>query len=391
MTASFFSARLSRRAFVAGLTAATVAGAQGIRAQGAPFGGGGQVESAYKYGSGPYAVTYNNKVYYYGTGTDGTGYYNTYDGSTYTPAQAYPSQSAKYQGRPCASVYNGKQYVYYYGQDSKYYAYAYDGQAYAAPQDVSGGYAYSAPPYGVTYQNNLYLYGVASDGNLYAQSYNGTSYSAPVKVNGTEQVGAYAPYAVEYGGYANVFYVSKDNKVYWNRYNGTAYTGAKALPGPGTYGYAPYAIGNPSDQKLYAYAATTDGTPYYNVFTEGQGWGGFTAYPTPPAAKVAQYQPSAYVYQGAQHVVYTGSDYHAYYTTYQNGSYSAYTDLGGNYAYEPVQYEYNGNYYLAYTGQDGYVYYKTYSGGGNKAAPLYTPTPSYNSGYQVTPTPTPTY
>src|SRR5690242_17709864 len=132
---TFFSTRVSRRTFVAGLATATVVGARGSLtvAQAAPFGGGGQVESAYKYGAGPYAVTYNNKVYYYGTGTDGTGYSNTYDGATYTPSQAYPSQSAKYQGRPCAYVYSGKQYVYYYGQDSKYYAYAYDGQAYAAP------------------------------------------------------------------------------------------------------------------------------------------------------------------------------------------------------------------------------------------------------------------
>lgn len=391
--ATFFSTRVSRRTFVAGLATATVVGARGplTFAQAAPFAGGGQVQNGYQYAAGPYAVKYKNTLYVYGTGADGTGYYSTYDGTTYAPAQAYPSQPAKYQGRPCAYVYGDKQYVYYYGQDNKYYAYVYDGQSYAAPQDVSGGYAYAAPPYGVTYQNKLYLYGVASDGNLYAQAYDGSDYGAPEKVNGAEQAGAWAPYAVEYGGYANIFYVAKDGKVYWNRYDGSAYVGAKALPGDGTYGYAPYAIADPTDEaRLYAYAATTDGTPSYNIFTPGQGWGGFTAYPTPPAAKVAQYQPSAYVYQGAQHIVYPGVDYHAYYATYQNGSYSAYVDLGANYAYEPVQYEYAGGYYLTYTGQDGYVYYKTYSGGGNKAAAPNTPTPPYG-GYQVTPTPTPSY
>jgi hypothetical protein len=254
---------------------------------------------------------------------------------------------------------------------------------------LAAGYAYAAPPYAATYRGKLYLYGVAGDGNLYARAYDGNAYGPPQQVNGGERVGAYQPYAVDYGGYANIFYVTQDGKGYWNRYDGTAYTGAKALPGSYTFGYAPYAVGYPADQKLYVYAVSTDGIPYYNVFTPGQGFSGYTAYQTPPPAKV-KYQPSAYVYQGAQHVVYTGEDGHAYYTSYQNGEYSGFSDLGANYAYTPIQYEYGGKYYLTYTGQDGYVYYKTYSGGG-QVAPPYTPTPSYGGGYGPTPTPTPGY
>jgi hypothetical protein len=163
---------------------------------------------------------------------------------------------------------------------------------------------------------------------------------------------------VAWGEYENVFWTGADGKVYWNRYDGSAWTEAKALTGDGSYDSAPYAIGYSPEQKLYAYAVSAEGAPYWNVFAEGEGWTGWQAYQAQTPAPV-QYQPHAYEYDGVQHLVLTGTDGHAYYTTY-DGQYAEWADLGDNYAYDPSTYEHADGYYLTYTGQDGKVYYKTY-------------------------------
>ena len=197
-------------------------------------------------------------------------------------------------------------------------------------------------------------------------------------MNDEYEAGGYQPYAVGWDDHNNVFWTGADDEVYWNRHEGEAWTGAKALPGRGEYGSAPYAVGY--EEQLYAYAVGTGGTPLYNVF-DGEGWAGWERYEAEPPAKY-EYQPSAYVYDGKQHVVYTGADGHAYYASY-DGQWSEWYDLGENYAYDPYQYEYGGNLYLTYTGTDGYVYVKPYAGDGDLAAD--------GEGYPPTPTPEPDY
>lgn len=118
--------------------------------------------------------------------------------------------------------------------------------------------------------------------------------------------------------------------------------------------------------------------PHYNTFADDDGWSGWTAYATAPPAKV-KYQPSAYVYDDTQHVIYTGDDGHAYYASYK-GEWSDWQDLGDNYAYDPYTYEYGDNYYLTYTGTDGYIYVKPYAADGGAPDDGYaepTPTPGY--------------
>jgi hypothetical protein len=137
----------------------------------------------------------------------------------------------------------------------------------------------------------------------------------------------------------------------------SAWTGAKALEADDQAAGEPYAAA--FDGQLYAYSASADGVPYYNVFTEGEGWAGWEAYPADLPATV-EYQPSVSVYDDAQHVVYTADDGHAYYTSYDGSAWSDWADLGENYAYEPILYAYGDEYYLTYTGADGSLYYKTY-------------------------------
>lgn len=386
--------RLTRRTFLTGSALAMAAVAVGLprltkARQGVPFSGGGQVGgNAYQYQAAPEPVAYGDKFYIYATGKDGTGYYTTYDGSQWTPWQAWASQPVKYQGPPAAATYQNKTYVFYTGQDGHIYHNAYDGNAWSGWNDVSGPYTYQYPPYVNIYGDTVFLYGTSGNGTPYYRTYNGQAWSDWQGWSDAPSAKS-TPYGVDWGGYNNVFYYGADGKVYWNRYNQQGWTGYKALLGDGSYQYC-YAVGYAPEKKLYAYTISTDGVPYYNAFTEGQGWSGWSAYPYAPAVKV-QYQPNAYVYGDAQHVVYTGTDGHAYYAEYQNGQWGNWQDLGPNYDYTSKQYAYKDQYYLTYTGQDGYVYARLYAGGGSQPAAGYpSPTPKSQPavGY---PTPTPTY
>lgn len=372
-----FTARIARAlVFIVALLLTSIA--PSLAQAPTPFSGGGKAGqedpyASYTYTSAPAYAVYNNTLYLYGTAEDGKGYYTTYDGTSWSAYTSWQDQPTNYKWDPVSVEYAGTQYVYYTGEDNRYYQQSYDGQAWSGWNDTSGQYTFQQAPYANVHNNTLYLYGVATDGNVYGKSFDGTTWTEWAPVNDTYAAGAYQPYAVSWNNYENVFWVGQDGKAYWNRYDGTSWTGAKELTGDDTYAATPYATGY--DGKLYAYATTADGAPYYNTFTEGQGWSGWTAYAAAPPAKVA-YQPSTYVYNEKQHTVYTAEDGHAYYTSYDGTSWSEWTDLGPNYTYKPVQYEYGTAYYLAYTGQDGAIYYKTYSGdqaGGQQP----TPTPGY--------------
>jgi hypothetical protein len=80
-------------------------------------------------------------------------------------------------------------------------------------------------------------------------------------------------------------------------------------------------------------------------------------------------QPSAYVYDDAVQLVYSGTDGHAYYIEYGAEGWSDWADLGDNYAYDPYQYAWDDTLHLTYTGGNGEIYYKVYAGGeGEKEA-----------------------
>lgn len=319
-------------------------------------GGYGGVE----YAAAPYTIDYNGTTYYYGTGEDGKGGYATYDGSAWSDWYSYEDQPAEYGWQPAAVTYNDWQYVFYTGKDGKLYANGYDGAAWSGWQDQAGEYQFAAAPYADVYGEAVHLYGTDTTGGVYHKSYDGTAWSEWGPIN-EDYVAAkdYEPHAVSWGEYENVFWTGEDGKVYWNRYDGTAWTGAKALTGDGTYASAPYAIGYSGDDKIYAYAISADGAPYWNTFVEGEGWSDWQAYKSPVPTKVT-YQPYAYEYDGVQYLYISGEDGYAYYTTY-DGQYAEWTELGDNYAYEPQSFVYGDDYYLAYTGKDGKAYYQSYT------------------------------
>jgi len=318
------------------------------------FEGGGQVSGdAYTYAAAPYAVSYQDAVYEYATGEDGKGYYTVYDGQAYSEWAGWDDQPADYQWEPVACVSGDWNYVFYAGTDGHLYWNGYDGAAWSGWEDVAGEYEFAYAPYAYEYDDAVHLYGAATDGNVYYKSYDGTEWTEWAAINDEYLAGAYQPYAVEWGDYDNVFWTGEDGKVYWNRYDGTEWTGARDLPYEADeyeYAAAPYAIGYSEDDSLYAYAVSAYGVPYWNVF-DGEAWTGWAAYEAEFPA-TAQYQPSAYEYEGVQHLVVAADDGHAYYTTY-DGAYGEWEDLGENYTYDPHQYAYGDGLYLTYTGTDG--------------------------------------
>ncbi len=335
-------------------------------AQEAAFTGGGQIgDGAATYDAGPFVQVYQDTLWVYATGEDGQGYYTTYeDGQGYAPWTAWGNQPAAFRWQPTAVVFNDNQYVFYDGSDGGLYHNAYDGSAWTGWENLAGDFTFKYAPFANAYEDGVYLYGVADTGDLHFKVWAGGEWSTWTPVSDAYPAGIYQPFATDWHGYENVFWTGSDGTVYWNRYDGSEWTGAEALPYAGeevAYASAPYAIGYSGDDKLYAYAISREGAPNWNVFTDGEGWSGWQAYKSPLPGKAA-FQPNAYEYDGIQHLIVTGVDGSAYYTTY-DGAYGEWADLGQNYDYDPFQYEYGGNLYLTYVGSDGLAYVQPYGGG----------------------------
>jgi len=371
--------RVTRRSLIAMAIASAAASSQLSRvlAAGGGYSEGYQVDEGgeYTFAASPAYASYNDSLYAFATGKDGSGYYATYDGKEWGAWQGYAAQPVKYQYQPTAVAYNDKLYAVYTGTDNHLYTASYDGSSWNDWTDFSGDYTYNAPAYTTTYGDNLYVYASTSDNAPYYQSFDGTTWSGWLPYDAAPALYG-QPYAVDWGDHENVFYASPEGEVYWTRYDGTNWAPYKALAGDGSYS-AVYAVGYAPEKKLYAYGTGTDGSAAYNVF-DGSGWGGWTKYDGAPEVN---YAPTAYVYDDVQYVVYTGKDNHGYQTTYDGSSWSDWEDLGGNYAYEPKQYSYDDSYNLSYTGADGYVYYRTYDGSGEASGGYDTPKPTPTPGY----------
>jgi hypothetical protein len=338
---------------VAGLTAILVVSmAAGALALDGTYGKGKEVGKG-EFASGTYAITASDTLYQYATGKDGNAYYTTYDGETWAAWSGWESQPTAYKGDPAPVAYHDESYVTYHGDDGKYYLSENGGEW----TDISGDYTFKYAPYVNVYDDIVYFYGVAEDGYVYWKDYNGSEWGEWGEIGG-QTTSAYAVYAVDWNDYNNVLWTGDDGNVYWNRWDGSAWSGTKELTNGATLASTPYAVGYAPEEKLYAYSVTDKGQPAWNVFTEGEGWTGWTPYEG-LAAKVTN-KPNAYVYEDIQHVVYTGEDGHAYYTEYDGAWADEWTDLGNNYAYDSYQYAYEGDLYVTYTGEDYSVYVKEY-------------------------------
>ena len=312
-----------------------------------------------EFASSAYNVTVDDTLYQYATGKDGYAYYATFDGQEWTDWTGWEAQPVNYQYDPAPVVYKETSYVTYAGEDGKYYFSAGSGEF----TDISGDYTFKCAPYANVYGDKLYIYGVAENGYVYWIDYNGSTWGTWGEIGG-ETTSAYEVHAVEWDGYNNVLWTDDDGYVHWNRWDGTSWSGAKQLPDEQyELASAPYAVGYEDDGKFYAHAVSKDGKPAWNAF-DGEGWSGWKA--NDGFEYEVKNQPSVYAYDGAQHIVYTGADGHAYYTAFDGKSAGEWIDLGENYAWDPYQYEYDGDLYLTYTGENGGIYVKAYAAGGEE-------------------------
>jgi len=353
-----------RRSSIAAATVGLVMAVSsfGALAGGGDFSGGGKLDPqdngyggsdvTFEYSS--YTAEYDDAVYQYASGDDGTAYYTTYDGDEWSGWTGWDSQPAKFAYDPAPVSYEDNSYVYYTGDDGAIYQYDWNAGEWS---EVAGDYTFKSAPAAAA-NGAVSVTAYADDGNVYYNSYDGDAWSGWAAVSDTASYGKAEcdPYTVAWGGYENVFWTGDDGNVYWNRYDGSAWNGPKALPGDYTFDYGVYAVGYEEEESLYAYGVTSDGAPAYNVF-DGEAWSGWTNYDVEWTAKG---QPTAYVYDDVQHVVYTGTDGHGYHTTYDGKGWAAWDDLGSNYAYDSSLYEYDDDLYLTYTGEDGSVYYKSW-------------------------------
>lgn len=334
-----------------------------------------------------YAVSSDTYVYQYATDSEGTAWYNSYDGSEWSGWAYDEDQPAVVTYDPAPVYHNGSSYVFYTGDAGEMYYVTGTDSGSPAWTDIAGDYTFDSAPAASDYDGQVDLYATADDGYVYTTYSSGDGWAEWALVNDETSKGKSGsePYAISWDGYDNVFWTSEDGTVYWNRYDGSTWTGPIAINGTDySFDSAVYAVGYAPEEQLYAYAATSDGDAVWNVF-DGDGWAGWQAYDVDWRAKG---QPNAYVYDDAQHIVYGAADGHAYYNNYTANGYSAdWQDLGENYAYGAQQYGYADGLYLTYTGEDGSVYYRTYSADGGPAVE-----PSDDSAYpDPSPSPSPRY
>jgi hypothetical protein len=343
-----------------------LAAAQSTFADGTQVGDGSQT-----FTGGTYALSEDGYIYQYATGADGYAYYTQYDGAYWSGWTQAGDTAVGWDAAP--AYYDGSSHAYYTGTDEYIYQVSWDSYGEAQWENVSGDYTFQAAPYATYDADAVYLYGTASDGYVYQKAYDGSAWSDWYAVNEAPAKTDAKPYSVAWDDHENTFWLGDDGYAYWNRYSHAdgEWTGAKQIPSDYTFTCVPYAVGYAPESSLYAYAANADGAPVYNVF-DGSGWSGWAPV---DAGWTAGYQPSVYVYEDAQHVVYVDDSYHAWYTSYGADGWSAdgWSDLGDNYGYDTSQYTYDDTLYLTYTGENGNIYYKSYAAdGGGTVEP--TPT-----------------
>lgn len=372
----------SRRAFVAAsagglLTVSALGSLRTAVAQSSGYEPGEAINgTTATFTGGTYAVYADDTLYQYAHDDQGDAYYNTYDGSAWSGWEAYAEQPAPVGWDPAPVVYDDASYVYYTGDDGYLYQQNWDSYGDAVWEDVSGEYTYAAAPYATSREDNIYLYATAEDGNVYHKGYNeADGWNAWTAVNEAEYPAKTAskPYSVSWADHENLFWLGEDDKVYWNRYNYAdgEWAGAKEIPAEYGFKCVPYAVGYAPEETLYAFSANADGGPVYNTFVEGDGWSGWEPW---EMSWTAKYQANAYVKDDALHLVYTGDDDHAYYTSYGADGWSGeWEDLGDNYGCDSYQYEYEDGLYLTYTGADGSIYWRPYADGGGTLEPTEEP------------------
>lgn len=188
----------------------------------------GGTEAGYSWST--YAVTSDEYVYQYATDSEGTAWYNSYDGSAWAGWES-SDQPAVVSYDPAPIYYQDAPYVFYTGEAGELYYVT--GTDSGTPEwtDIADDYAFDSAPAASVYGEQLDLYATADDGYVYTKSYSGGSWSEWASVNDetTKGKAGTEPYAVEWGDYDNVFWTGDDGAVYWNRYDGESWTGATPL------------------------------------------------------------------------------------------------------------------------------------------------------------------
>jgi hypothetical protein len=115
--------------------------------------------------------------YKFATGRDGKGYYQYYDGYSWSDWYGWSDQPYYFHYKPVAVKYYDAIYVFYTGKDGYIYYNVYDGYGWSGWYRADGGYTFSYVSYANVADGYLYLYGVGGDGNAYYAYYDGYNWS----------------------------------------------------------------------------------------------------------------------------------------------------------------------------------------------------------------------
>ena len=223
------------------------------------------ISGDYEFTAAPYLNVYGDKLYAYGTASDGYVYWKDYDGTAWGEwgkiSGEYTSAYEIY-----AIDWDGYNNVFWSADDGTVYWNRWDGAAWTGAKALTGDVPIADSVYATGYDGNLYAFGSTPE---WKGAYNvftpGDGWSGWAEFDGAPEV-YYQPAAYTYDDYVHVVYTGKDGHGYYKTYNGTEWSDYQDLGG--NYAYEP-ALYEYADGYYVTYTGE-DGYVYYKNYVAGE-------------------------------------------------------------------------------------------------------------------------
>lgn len=237
------------------------------------FGSGDEwsdISGGYEFTAAPYLNVYGDRLYAYGTASDGYVYWKDFDGQTWGEwgkisddyASAYEVYAVDWDG------YNN---VFWTAPDGTVYWNRFDGTDWTGSKALPGDYQIGDAVYATGYDGNLYAFGSTND---WAGAYNvftpGDGWSGWATFDGAPEV-YYQPAAYTYQDQVHVVYSGKDGHGYYRAFQGGEWTDWQDLGE--NYAYEP-ALYEYADGYYLTYTGE-NGSVYYKTWEAGKDKDGY--------------------------------------------------------------------------------------------------------------------
>ena len=239
------------------------------------------VSGGYSFEASPYATTWEDSVYLYGTSTDGYVYHKAYTDGAWGEWEAlndaeYP---LKTDSKPYSVSWSDHENTFWVGADDKVYwnRYNYADGAWVGAKEIPADYGFACTPYAVGYapEKQLYAFSADAEGKPTWNTFADGDGWAGWETYDTDWAAKYQPNAYVYEDSLHLAYTSDDNHGYHSEYNADGWSDGWTDLGE-NYGFDTYQYAY--DGGLYLTYTGEDGGIYYREYSFD---GGGTTDPEP--------------------------------------------------------------------------------------------------------------